>query len=99
MSFYIGGLLGLQKQLALNLVAISVSAVGSGGAVLIFWRVSPTITAFFTWQIFIGAGHIMIITLLMWRGLSPFLLAPHLYPRPVSNVWRFPGGSEGAGVS
>ncbi len=99
MSFYVGGLMGLQKQLVLNIVAISMSVVGSGGAVLILWRVAPTITAFLTWQIFIGAVHIVIITLLMWRSLPPCDRAPHLNLGLVRNVWRFAAGMEGLGFS
>jgi O-antigen/teichoic acid export membrane protein len=99
MSFYAGGLMGLQKQLALNIVTIAMSAVGSSGAVLILWRVSPTITAFFTWQIFIGAVQTAIIIVLMWRSLPPCDRAPHLDLGLVRNVWRFAAGMEGLGLS
>jgi O-antigen/teichoic acid export membrane protein len=99
LSFYGSGLMGLQKQLVLNVVAISMSAVGSGGAVLILWLFSPTITAFFTWQVFIEAVHVAIITLLMWRSLPLSDRAPRLDLGLVRNVWRFAAAMAGLGLS
>jgi len=46
LSFYGSGLMGLQKQVLCNVVAIPVSTVSNGGAVLLLWLFSPTITAF-----------------------------------------------------
>src|SRR3989442_3390826 len=59
MSFYVGGLVGLQKQLVLNIVAISMSAVGSGRGGLSFLRGPPTNTAVFYQQILTRGGHVM----------------------------------------
>ncbi len=99
LSFYGSGLMGLQKQLVLNIVAISMSAAGSGGAVLLLWLVSPTITAFFTWQVLIAAVQVALITFLMWRSLPPCDRAPHVDLGLVRNVWRFAAGMAGLGLS
>jgi O-antigen/teichoic acid export membrane protein len=98
-SLYGSGLRGLQKQLMVNTVTISMSALTSGGAVLILWRVSPTITAFFTWQVFTATIQVAIITLLLWRSLPPSSRAPHMDLRLVQHVWRFAAGMEGLGLS
>ena len=51
-SFYSGGLMGLQKQILLNAInSVGASTLRGAGAVLILWLVSPTIQAFFLWQI------------------------------------------------
>jgi hypothetical protein len=55
LSFYDGGLMGLQKQVLSNGIKIGMSTLSSFGAVFILWKVSPTITAFFTWQIIVSA--------------------------------------------
>ncbi len=55
LSFYDGGLMGLQKQVLSNSIKIGISTLSSFGAVFILWKVSPTITAFFTWQIIVSA--------------------------------------------
>jgi O-antigen/teichoic acid export membrane protein len=99
LSFYGSGLMGLQKQLLVNMVAIPMSTVSSGGAVLLLWLFSPTITAFFAWQVLIGAVHVAIITLLMWRSLPPCDRAPHFDFGLVRNVRRFAAGMGGLGLS
>ena len=45
-TLYQGGLLGLQRQVLLNSVRVVGAFIGNGGAALILWLVSPTITAF-----------------------------------------------------
>ncbi|MFH0888010.1 MAG: polysaccharide biosynthesis protein, partial [Planctomycetota bacterium] len=52
-GFYSGGLMGLQRQVLLNVINICISTLRGAGAVLILWLVSPTIQAFFLWQIVI----------------------------------------------
>ena len=98
-NLYGSGLMGLQKQLALNIVSISMSAVSSGGAVLILWLVSPTITAFFTWQILVAAINVAVFPFLLWRSLPPSDRAPHLDFGLVRNVRRFAAGMAGLGLS
>ena len=46
-SFYSGGLMGLQRQVLLNVINIGMSTLRGAGAVLILWLISPTIQAFF----------------------------------------------------
>lgn len=98
-GLYGSGLMGLQKQLVLNIVAISMSAVGSGGAVLVLWLVSPTITAFFAWQALVAAVYVAIFALLMWRSLPHCDQAPRLDFGLVRNVRRFAAGMAGLGFS
>ena len=54
-SLYAGGLMGLQRQVMLNGLNAVMTTIRGGGAVLILWLVSPTIEAFFGWQIFSSA--------------------------------------------
>jgi O-antigen/teichoic acid export membrane protein len=53
-GFYSGGLMGLQRQVLLNVINVSMSTLRGAGAVLILWLISPTIQAFFSWQIIIS---------------------------------------------
>src|SRR6266403_5298623 len=48
-SFYQGGLMGLGRQVLYNGLVIVFSVLSNVGAVLILWRVSTTIRAFFLW--------------------------------------------------
>jgi O-antigen/teichoic acid export membrane protein len=86
MSLYDGGLTGLQRQVLLNVLRIAVATVGGIGTALILWFWSPTITAYFTWQIVVfGLGVVGLALSLHWslpaaRGRSavrPGLLRAH----------------------
>lgn len=99
LSFYQGGLLGLQRQVLLNGLQIIMTTLRSGGAVLILWLVSPTITAFFSWQTVISAVHVALITLFLWRSLPPSGRAPRFDPSLIRNIWRFAAGMSGITVS
>jgi hypothetical protein len=47
MSFYAGGLMGLQMQILLNAINSGMSTLRGVGAVAVLWLISPTIQAFF----------------------------------------------------
>lgn len=99
LTFYQGGLLGLQKQVLLNGLNITVTTFRSGGAALVLWLLSPTITAFFAWQIVITAVQVILITLFLWRSLPPSNRAPRFDLSLVRNVWRFAAGMSGITIS
>ena len=52
---YLGGLLGLQRQLSANLISALAAVVRGIGAVAVLRFVSPTLEAFFVWQIVASA--------------------------------------------
>ena len=54
LTLYLGGLMGLQRQLMANGLQIGLSVLTDGGAILVLWLVSPTITAYLRWQIIAG---------------------------------------------
>ena len=99
LSFYEGGLLGLQRQALLNGLKIAMSTLSSGGTVLILWLLSPTITAFLSWQVLTSAIYVTLITVFLWRSLPPSGRAPRFNPDLIRNVWRFAAGMSGITVS
>jgi O-antigen/teichoic acid export membrane protein len=68
-SLYGGGLLGLQRQVLLNTILICVLIIQSFGAVLVLWLISPTILAYFIWQIFMALLHTSILARYLWCSL------------------------------
>jgi O-antigen/teichoic acid export membrane protein len=98
-SFYQGGLMGLQRQVLLNGVKIVMSMIGSGGSVLILWLVSPTITAFLGWQLAMGTVQALILGSCLWRSLPSGGRAPRIAPGLLRNVWRFAVGMSGITIS
>jgi O-antigen/teichoic acid export membrane protein len=49
-NFYSGALIGLEKQIPLNLIQLAISILKNGGSLVILYWLSPTIEAFFMWQ-------------------------------------------------
>ena len=81
-SFYSGGLTGLQRQVLLNTINNIMSTLRGGGAVLVLWLISPTIYAFFTWQIVMSAINTLILAFLLWRSL-PFSRKKASFDKPL----------------
>lgn len=90
-ALYSGGLLGLQRQVALNASLVAMMTVRNGGAVLVLWLVSPTIEAFFVWQLIGAAAHAIVVRGLLWRHL-PGVGRARLRPAVLSRLWRFAAG-------
>jgi O-antigen/teichoic acid export membrane protein len=71
LSFYQGGLMGLQRPILLQGVNAAAATVRGVGAVLVLWLVSPTITAFFVWQAISAALHTLTAAACLWRVFVP----------------------------
>jgi len=95
LSLYQGGLLGLQRQILLNGISIVTATLGSGGALLALWLVSPTISVFFSWQIIIALLQTTITTIVLWRCLPASGNPPRFEPGLLRSTWRFTAGMGG----
>ncbi|MCX5796852.1 MAG: oligosaccharide flippase family protein [Elusimicrobia bacterium] len=97
-SFYSGGLMGLQRQVLLNIINIVMATFRGLGAVLILWLVSSTVEAFFLWQIVVSIVNIGLIVFSLWRSLPHAAEAPRFRRELLLNIWRFAAGMTGATV-
>lgn len=68
-SFYAGGLMGLQKQVLLNAIRVAVATVQGAGLFLILWRISPTIQAYFLWQMVVYGVQTCLLAWFLWRNM------------------------------
>jgi O-antigen/teichoic acid export membrane protein len=91
-ALYSGGLLGLQRQVALNVSLVVMMTVRNVGALLVLWLVSPTIQAFFVWQLIGTALHALVVRRLLWTSLPGTDHRARLRPQILSRVWRFAAG-------
>jgi O-antigen/teichoic acid export membrane protein len=96
-ALYGGGLLGVQRQVAINVINVVMATLRGAGAVFILWAVSPTVTAYFLWQVVVSAINTSITGFELWRGLGG--------PRGAKfngallrSVWRFAAGMLGIAV-
>jgi O-antigen/teichoic acid export membrane protein len=96
LALYSGGLLGLQRQVALNVVNAASATARGVGAILILWLVSPTIVAFFLWQVFVSCAHTLTMAAILWRQLrNGGGERPRFEPQLVRSVARFAAGVVG----
>jgi O-antigen/teichoic acid export membrane protein len=94
-ALYSGGLLGLQKQVLLNGVTIIAATLRWGGAALVLWLVSPTIHAFFAWQVFASMVQTLVTGVAMWRSLPGAGHPARFEKRALVGIWRFAAGMTG----
>lgn len=94
-GFYSGGLLGLQRQVRLNIINVGMSTMRSAGGVLVLWLVSPTIQAFFLWQIVVSAIYVFLLAQSLWHKLPPAEKKAVFHKQLLKGVWRFAAGMTG----
>ena len=90
-GFYCSGFLGLQRQVLLNKAKVLLETIVALGSVLVLWRISPTIEAFFMWQAIAGGFAALTMALLLWKAL-PASEKPVLRLDILRTVARFAGG-------
>ena len=98
-AFYSGGLSGLDRQPLLNLILSGCATLRGVGAVLVLWLISPTIQAFFSFQIAASAVETSCLAGGLWwslpgRGAKATFAISHL-----KRVWRFSAGMTGISVT
>jgi len=94
-ALYAGGLLGLQRQVPYNGIVIVVVTLRGIGAILMLWRVSPTIQAFLAWQAVMSLVLTVATGWLLWRHLPISPAAPRFRSALLRSIWRFAAGMSG----
>jgi O-antigen/teichoic acid export membrane protein len=87
-ALYRAALLGLDRQVRMNAVTIISGTVRSFGALAVVALVSPTITAFLTWQTISVLGLTLTFGVLAWRAIrAP--ASPRFRPELLRREWRY----------
>ena len=97
-GLYQGALNGLQLNTVTSFVAIAMTALGSGGAVLLLAYVSPTIEAFFIWQASVGLVYAATLRVFANRSI-PSGAEPHFDFGELRRIWRFTTSVAAIGLS
>lgn len=98
-GFYSGGLMGLQHHVLLNVINCLVSTMRGGFAVLILWLVSPTIKAYFLWQIAVSVLNFFVLRISLWNRLPSCDLLPEFKPGLLCGIWKFAAGISGISIA
>jgi O-antigen/teichoic acid export membrane protein len=94
LGMYTGGLLGLQRQVVLNVINAVMALLRGVGAIVVLWLVAPTVTVFFTWQVLVSALHTMSVALALWRSIGG-VRGASFERAALRAVWRFAAGMVG----
>lgn len=94
-SLYSSGLMGLQKQVLLNIIRVSMSTIQAVGAVLVLWFISQSIEAYFIWQIAIVGIQTVLTGYFLRLSLPKSVVMPIFNWNLLRQHWRFAAGITG----
>lgn len=97
-GLYSGGLLGLQRQVLLSGINVTVGTVRGVGTFLILWTISPTLQAFFLWQVGINLLQTFLAGLFLWRSLPKTESEASFHGELLRATWRFTVGISGVTI-
>lgn len=98
-SFYSGGLRGLDRQPLLNIIVSGCATLRGVGAIAVLWLISPTIQAFFLYQIFVSAVQTSCLAWALWWSLPGHGTSATFSSNHLKKVWRFSAGMTGIGIA
>lgn len=88
-SLYQGGLMGLQRQILVNVINVILSTVRGGGSVLMLWLVAPSIEVFFRWQVFMSFMGSVLFFCSMWFSLPKSKQVARFDMQIIKDIWRY----------
>jgi O-antigen/teichoic acid export membrane protein len=92
-NIYRSSLVGLQRQVSLNVATGVLATVRSGGAVAVLVFVSPTVYAFFLWQVVASLATVAVLGVLLYRRMPQSEKAGRFSLESLRGVWRFAAGT------
>lgn len=92
---YRSSIVGLQRQVLLNVVNSAMATLRGLGAVGILALVSPTIQAFFLWQGLMSLATLAVLAGATYRSLPLAERSGRFSLHELQRVWRFAGGMAG----
>ena len=91
-GLYRGALVGLQKQVSLNVVGAVMATLRWGGVVGVLMWVTPSIEAFFLWQGLVSVATILIFILVLYGNLPDHSQSGRFSWIQLKGVWLFASG-------
>ncbi|MCX5828420.1 MAG: oligosaccharide flippase family protein [Deltaproteobacteria bacterium] len=98
-SFYISGLNGLQHQILLNAITAGMATFRCIGTILVLWLISPTLNAFFAWQILASFVQTSILALFLWEKIPSTGVKSQFQTSLLKGTWHFTAGAGGSSIA
>lgn len=90
LSFYTGGLIGMQRHGLMNVITTCMVAARALGATFLLVIFNADVITFFFWQAAITAIHLLIIASGLWRTLPHGVTSFQL--KSLKEIWRYATG-------
>ncbi len=94
-GIYKGALLGLQKQIAVNIVSVVIATMRYGVVVAVLAWYATSIKVFFVWQAFSSIASVLVLVYLVYSTLPKPSKVPKFSTQAIKEVWRFASGMLG----
>jgi len=94
-AIYSGGLMGIQRQVSLNVIRSVTITLQHGGAALILLYISPSILLFFLWQGLVGFITTIALAIWLWKSLPREKGLANFDKQLLKKNWRFASGMLG----
>lgn len=98
LALYQAGLAGRQRQVLLNSINTTAVTVRTFGAVVLIWKVAPSIELFFAWQALTTAVQLIATAVLLWRDLPRTGERARVHPALVGELWKFSAALSGNAI-
>ncbi len=92
---YQGILMGLQRQIQLNILLLSLGFIRGIGAIFVLKFINPSIRAFLIWQLIIIIIQLVAGYFLVWRNLGSFAKKSRFDKNLITPLWHFAAGTAG----
>ncbi|MGX8884282.1 oligosaccharide flippase family protein [Methylovorus sp. MP688] len=90
-GLYQGALMGSQRIVLSSSINMTMITIGNVGAIVVIAFISPTLTAFFTWQAITSISHAFIIRYAAWKIIGSTQRKKFDYSS-LKNIWKFTAG-------
>ncbi len=98
-SFYQNGLMGLQRQVALNLVTMPFSALSNLGGLAVLWLGPRSITSLLVWQALVLLVQLAVVRSRFWACIGIPREARNVNLATLKDKWRFSLGMSGISIN
>ena len=99
LSFYQSGLLGLQRQVRLNLITIPFNALINIGGVVLLWLGTRSVTTLFAWQAVVLLVQVAVMNVQFWRCIDVPRETRFISLATLKGKWGFSLGMGGISIT
>lgn len=89
---YLSAISGLQRQVVENSLTSAMALVRAAGALTILAFISPTVQAFFAWQVFVSLTTVIILRAAVYRVLPSSQRRARFSAVVIKEIWSFAAG-------